>query len=390
MTSAVHYSTPLPLQTEQNGGEGVTSRDVALIALAAIVLRLFIALLSPHVTHEAPWAHAPLWFYAYWGDGPSYLAQARAMCGDASKLTDFDRRVFPGFPALIALVHTITRVHFEYIALAIPWISSGIAAGAAAVLFNDRRVGWAMAFLIPHYLSYSSMPMSEAPLLAFMLCGMVLARRPGVAPSLIGGLLLGVAGMIRPVAAFGVIGFFCYDLYRRRHVEAWTFAIASGITVGTGIGLMHWWTGGDALHGVHVYANDKAAYDGQLFTWPFHSLLATPHRPDLPDLRKGKIAYIWIHVVLVLTACAILVRRVAQKRAATLDVLCVPWLLANTLFVLCVGSKWGFFAFPRFTVPAMPAAFWAYRSILPRRWWVWVAVLLVSMAIAIDSVKRMN
>lgn len=401
MTSAaavpLDYTSSLPLTA---GADDVrrfapTRGDLALIALVAVALRVFITAVSPHMTHEAPFAHAPLWMYAYWGDGPSYLAQARAMCGDASRLTDFDRRVFPGFPALIALVHTITRIPFEYAALLIPWLCSGLAAAATAVFFTDRRLGWAMALLIPHYLSYSSMPMSEAPLLAFTLGGILLARRDGVVPALIGGVLLGVAGMIRPVAAFAVIGFFCYDLYRRRHVEAWTFAVTAGVVVGIGIGLMHFWTHGDALHGVHVYANDKAAYDGQLFTWPFHSLISTPHRADLPHLKTGKIAYIWIHVALALTACAILARRTltgykTEGAIAKLDVLCLPWMAFNTLFVLCVGSKWGFLAFPRFVVPAMPAAFWAYRRVLPNRWWAWLVIAMISVVIAVDSVKRMN
>lgn len=378
--------TALPLEKT---GRSSLWRDAAVIALAATLVRICIALLS------SARAHQPVWLYAYWGDGPSYVAQARAMCGDASTLTDFDRRVFPGFAALIAIVHTLTHATFEYAALIIPWICSGIAAGAGTLLFRDRRIGWAMAFLIPHYLTYSSMPMSEAPLLAFMMCGMLIAQRGCVPSSILGGVLLGCAGMIRPVAAFAVIGFFAYDVYRRRVAVGFVFGIAAAVTLGFLVALHQHWSG-DALHGVHVYATNKAAYgDDKMFTWPFHSLLATPHRPDLPDLKKGKIAYIWIHVVLVLIGCGLIVRQAivstkSRGGEASLDLLCVPWLLLNTLFVLCVGSKWGFFAFPRFTIPAMPAAFWAYRRILPKRWWVWGLILAASLVIAIDSVKRMN
>jgi hypothetical protein len=38
----------------------------------------------------------------------------------------------------------------------------------------------------------------------------------------------------------------------------------------------------------------------------------------------------------------------------------------------------------------MPAAFWAFRRVLPRRWWVWALIALPALVIAIDSVKRMN
>jgi len=66
--------------------------------------------------------------------------------------------------------------------------------------------------------------------------------------------------------------------------------------------------------------------------------------------------------------------------------LCFVWLLGNTAFVLCIGDKWGFECFPRFTVPAMPAFFWSIRRILPRGVWPWTAIAVVSAAIAIFSV----
>src|SRR5205823_8859794 len=110
----------------------------------------------------------------------------------------------------------VFRVPFAVAALAIPWICSGVAAAAAAAFFANRRLGWAMIFLLPHYLSYSSMPMSEAPLLAATLTGMALARRQGVWGVATGGLVMGVAGLIRPVACFALAGLLAHDLLRGR------------------------------------------------------------------------------------------------------------------------------------------------------------------------------
>ncbi len=76
-----------------------TPRDYFLIALAAFALRVLIVLcvLGRY--------HITLTDYANKGDGESYIHYARAILGDPSDLTQYDQRVFPGYPALIALLH---------------------------------------------------------------------------------------------------------------------------------------------------------------------------------------------------------------------------------------------------------------------------------------------
>src|SRR5207237_9645687 len=108
--------------------------------------------------------------------------------------------------------------------------------------FRDRRMGWPMSLLTPHYLTYSSMPMTEGILLAFTVGGICVAKyRPRWA-AVIGGLLIGYGGMIRPMACFAAAGYVCYELARGRIRRAGVAAMAaSGVDL-VGIVLMYLWT----------------------------------------------------------------------------------------------------------------------------------------------------
>src|SRR5688572_18521711 len=84
--------------------------------------------------------HVPFERYIVKGDTASYLAYARAMRGEAGGMTEYDSRVFPGYPALIAGASTL-GVPAPWAALGITWLSSGAAAALSAALFRDRRIG---------------------------------------------------------------------------------------------------------------------------------------------------------------------------------------------------------------------------------------------------------
>ncbi len=96
--------------------------------------------------------------------------------------------------------------------------------------------------------------------------------------------------------------------------------------------------------------------------------------------------------------CAILTRKfLADSRAhpqhpidspATLTPIAWPWLLGNTLFVLCIGSGWGFNHFPRFNIPAQPALFYALSPLLPRHWIWWALFTAGSFATAVFTVMH--
>lgn len=86
-------------------------------------------------------------------DGDSYIAFAKAMIGDVGELigNPFHQRVFPGYPALIALAH-LTGFSLEVGAVLVNWVCVGSAAVLTARLFADRRLGWASVTLTPSYL----------------------------------------------------------------------------------------------------------------------------------------------------------------------------------------------------------------------------------------------
>lgn len=347
----------------------VSMRDAVLIGASAVLLR-FAIFLAISIIHNLSVEQ-----YAMLYDGRSYLVTA----GDILKLnTDislYHARVFPGFPGLVALL-SLTGVPLVVGALGVNWISSGIAAGASSLLFRDRRIGWAMVVLIPHYLMNSSMAMTEAPMLALATCGVLLACRERI---ILAGVLLGLAGLVRPIACFPTMGIMVLLLIRKQGLKSLVLGLTAMFVVIAGLALVFLWRG-DALAGIRFYASSPAAYGGDLFTWPFTSLIRTPLQEGI---SLGRTAYIWAHAAVVIAACAMLLWRVRSGDAR--DQLCIPWLLGNTLLTLCIGNIWGFECFHRFIIPAQPAMFWAMRRVLPRHAWLWLLIGCGSGAIAIGS-----
>ena len=362
--------------------------------LIALLLRIAVFLTASSLYH------IPLSSYAAKGDGASYLAYAKAILGDPSALTDYDRRVFPGYPALIALVH-LSRLSLPMSAVLIDWFSAGIAAVAACALFGDKRTGYAMLFLVPHYLCNSSLAMSEAPLLAFTLTGLLLVHRNH---PIAGGLLLGAAGLIRPMACFAAGAWMIHLLVDRRWRQSLKFALPALVVVAIGLLIMHRFTG-NAFRGVKIYRDSPQAYVGRIFELPFHSLLTTPRREHA---SMGFITYIYIHVAVVLFACASLGSRIAnlligrssagtqgqsgdwcsRKSRHPLALFAFLWLIANTLFQLCIGSGWGFRHFPRFAIPSQPALFFALLPYAPQRKWIWISGGIGVFVLAVVSVGQ--
>ena len=328
--------------------------------------------------------HLSLSQYTSKGDTSSYLAAAAVISGDQpmSSLSEYDSRVFPGYPVLIAVAHKI-GIPLRSAALCVTWISAAIAAGAAGKIFTDARVAWAMTCLVPHYVINSSLGMSEAPLLAVICLALLASQKDQL---LLAGVLFGFAGMIRPMACFAMAGLLL-ALLRDGHWRPMVVVVLAA----TATFAMEWlivqrWTG-DALRGVHVYANHPGAYGGHLLGWPFQSLLTTPARDGA---SVGKIVYIWVHVAVVLLACGLIAdRTIRAGRPNPRDSVSCAWLIGNTIFVLCIGSVWGFRHFPRFSIPAAPALFWTLRNFLPRqpKWWGLIAVVCVVMGVVgvIDS-----
>jgi hypothetical protein len=326
--------------------------------------------------------HLSLPEYAAVGDGHSYLDYARLIGGERKTLEPGDVRLFPGLPALLALIH-LTTVPLWAAALGITWLSAGIIAAAGAHLFHSRVVGWALVFLIPDYVLITSVASTEGPMLALTILGLLFATRGKRTASVItAGLLLGAACVIRPMACFAVLGFAIYSLTILKPIRGIGVGIIASICVALAmIGMQLLW--GDAFIGAKSYATD--AYHGQLFTWPFGSIIMTPLKTSVPIL---KIALVWAHIILALGACAMLALRAISSRREPLDWLSLPWLVSLVFFNLCVGDIWGFQCFARFLVPALPALFDAIKPYLPKRVTTALALGAASFGVALISFTR--
>lgn len=352
-------------------------RELAHIGLAALAARIVLVVIGCWLTHSS------LHEWALGGDGISYIRYATRIAGGSTEFTAYDGRVFPGLPAMMAVLYSVGVA---------PWMGGlmiGIGAGAvvpalAARLFRDARVGWLLAIFPPIWLICSAGPATEAPLLALTLGAILIEARSGLGASLLAGLLFGLAGTIRPVACFAVLGLAAWHIVHRRWWAPLVFGAVALAVVACGLFAVHRWMG-DALYGVRYYAEAKEAYGGDLISWPFKSVIFTPlYSP----VAKSKLVYVWLHIALVIGGITRLIWQMRRSQPSMLHVLSVVWLAGNTLFVLCIGDKWGLHALPRFLLPAIPPLIWVFRDYAPRRWWLWLLLGGCSFAIALRHTQQ--
>lgn len=381
-------SNARPSGTTRAVGNEATRRDLVIIAVLAIAVRLAVIVATAIYTG---WSLTDI---ANLHDGPSYLRVAGGMLDPTAVVAHLDRRVFIGYPALIAGAG-LAHVPLPIAALAISWIASAVVAVTAAQLFADRRIGWALIFFPPSFLIFSSLAMSEATMLALVGVGLYLImRREWYAA---GALALGLAGLIRPVACFAVIAALAVIGHRwlleRREVRrihtiqpefetkmgreqlraGILVSLIAGTVVAAGFLVLHFWRG-DALEGVKIYASSEDTFAGQVLSWPFASLIMTPLKTPVP---LWKVGYVWSYVLFVVVGCILAGRRMWSLRhseAFDLSLLAGVWLFGNTIFVLCTGSVWGFHYFDRHILAAIPALLWTYSDLYPRRWPPWVGL----------------
>jgi hypothetical protein len=348
-----------------------STRELLTIALAAALARVLLSLALITIAHIPP-SRIPRM-----RDSHSYLDYARGIEQGRSgfaELDPYDRRLFPGFPLLIAAVHQ-TGIPIGIAALALNWTAVAASAVLTALLFQDRRIGWAMALLTPSYILYTTIAMSEAVLILLTLFALFAAMR---GHAWAGGVWQGLAILVRPLGFPAAIGYALARRHRFRDVIA--YGIGATLVFAAGLLFMRLWSG-SFVPGWHVYATNPRAYGGgEVFTWPFHSLIVTPGR--IP-VAPWKVAYIWTHVLLVLAGCLLSAREAfAARLREPLATLCAVWLLVNTAVVLCIGSKWGFQEFHRFILPALPPLFYSVRRWLPRGGTAWCGIGIISIALA--------
>ncbi len=327
-------------------------------------------------------------------DGRHYLAYARAWLGADNALDSYNQRLFPGYPGLMALLH-ILGAPLHAAAVLPNWLAAGGIAVFSAALFSDRRIGYAMAVLTPSFLINSVLISAEPWCLLLGLAGLWLARRNAVVAA---GMAFGLAGMMRPMACLILAGYVAMTIRRGRWTQGLLCAAVAAAVVIGGMGLVALRFGTPFMSFVG-YSHEKAYgdehYGGRILTWPFESLVMTPARqrreheqtPDgkIKPVPTWKIAFIWIHVVPVVIGCGIAAvrwRLARSRRDILLAVTAAVWLGANTMFVVCIGSRWGFHSFDRFILIGLPPLLFSYQRLLPARLWMWLPIAVLSLAVA--------
>jgi hypothetical protein len=226
-----------------------------------------------------------------------------------------------------------------------------------------------------------SLAMSEAPMLALAMTGLLLARRNQITAA---GIIFGLSILTRPVAGFALIGLLLDQFARGRAHRGLFIAGWAALIFILGMLIIRPITGG-LFHGIGVYANSPRAYAGQLFTWPMHSIL---WMTLYGHIGWGRWIYIIAHVAACIGGCIAL----SRKNSPT-DLLAFTWLALNTLFVLCLGlgpGAWGFNHFPRFTIPALPALAYAWRRFLPASPWLYIPLIVVLFYVGVVGVRFCN
>ena len=338
-----------------------TRRRLLIVALLTLGVRAVYALGWLGLSGEGLSGEG-LTAYTAHGDGYSYLNYARFVAGDVSELSAYDRRVFPGLPMLLAAVRLL-GVPVEIAGLLVA-VAAGVAANVlAAVLFRDWRVGLLMAVCPPIYVACGPMVGNETPMLALLTGGLVLAVRGGCWRVAAAGLLLGAAGAVRPMAAFGVLGLTAYLATHRRWADALTSGAIAAAVVGLALAAVAAWFD-DPLEGVKEYQRSERAYAGSIFDWPLASILRTPGAEGVPLV---KVVYVWGYLLAAVACVGVLVWRTIRPRDAGRPMLLLAsvWAGLNLAFALCVGDKWGFHIFPRLLLPALPAMLWALVLLAP-------------------------
>ena len=346
-----------------------SSRSLWAMAVVAITLRLAITLIAARL------GHVSLEQEVYHGDGYGYVHYARFILGQIPALTDYERRIFPGTPAAIALL--LPTGMPEWLAGALPgWTGAAAACSGAAMLFADRRVGWLMAFFPPDSLMATTLVASEGVMLGFAVWGVIRFLKGDSATA---GLLFGLAVIARPMACFAALACLVSAVSDRRWRSALIALLGTSCIVISAL-LWEHLRFGNSLQSAVSYRDEPSAYGGAIFDWPLRSLLYYSRHSGA---GAAKFLFVWSHVAFAVITIGLLLRRHLADRSHALSRIALLWTAGNVAFCLCVGSIWGYLCFPRFLMPSLPPMVWAIDRWLPRRWYAWSVVAMPSIGLTL-------
>lgn len=333
-----------------------TRRDLILIALAAFVLR-FVALAV--MAHKA---HLPLEEMPYRSDGTAYIDNAKRINGDGMP-SAYDQRVFVGYPWLLAIAHRV-GVPYTWGSQVIGWAIPALLCVAAAAWLKDKRIGWGLAILPPHWVLDSACVMNESLMLLLCVTAMMALRRPAWWGVGLAGLSFAAAGVVRPMACFAVAGALAFLLQARQPKRAVGVAVVTVVLLAALLGAfaaVYW----NPLDNAKAYNTEELAYNGHLFTYPFGSFVETARTRGL---LKPNFIYKASYMVAAAGVLLLAIWR-WRKNRQPLDAWAATWWGTNFAFVACIGSHWGVDIAQRSLMWAAPAAYWTVRDYLPTRWW---------------------
>lgn len=327
-------------------------------------------------------------------DAESFLKVAEALLDRANlaKLTFYDTRVFPFWPACEAGLLALGLPPPSVLALTV------LLAGAVPVLYYRLSGNFAfaltLAFCPPAWLLSTILAFSEACYLALGLAAAlsVFHRRYTLA-----GICAGAMVSTRPFGVAWVAPLLIVALWESRRAARFrpALSLAGGLVIGVlPFVAVNLWLYGDILRQVHVYSAplnelnlDAVSYQalGQPSGhWgiPFYHVLLTPWRVPVP---LWKVLYIYAHVIAILILVPVAISQL--RRGWQDDLGRARWCLlgsfvANSALIVSTGPYWAFHTFDRYFVWGLPGAILALESLIPVRPWRWLLPLIGASLVA--------
>lgn len=312
------------------------------------------------------------------GDNDAFLAVVDALQQhDLSRVTP---QQFWGFPYLISLVTSITRLPAMVVLLLCSWVPALAAIALAAELWGNRVAAW-MAIVSFPWVQRMALGGNEPLFMCLLLGAFVAARRDRQMWAM---LLAALATTVRPIGIVAVCAL-CVVLIARRQVTATlgVLAIFAGVVIAYAAPL--WIAYGDPMANVSWYRS--AAWAGRTvpLTWPFMPIVRgwSDVPPSMPNAIK---TIAWIVLVVTGYACWL---RGARWRALWQ---CRPVELVSAIaalwFVLCYNAPfWSSREFARFAIPLAPFALQGLEPWLPtRRGIVWPIALASGVLAAVSLI----
>jgi len=293
------------------------------------------------------------------GDNAPYVAIANAI--EHWDFSHLHVKLFWGLPYAMSVLSSVTKVGNLNSLLAISVLSSFVAVAQVWRLWGS----WvALAFLIlsREWLERSLLGGAEPLFLAFLFSGFWAARNERWA---LASFLAALATIVRPMGVFGLVAIGIVLLVRRNYR-----VLARAIAIGAGVGLLY-------IVPLKLYFGDSMAnvkgYDHA--DWNSNSPVGLPFVAIVHDAFGGgatklNLARTIVWVFFVLTSALVMLRGERGKEYAKNYPVEVFFWLLYLIFLVTYNSSWARAEFPRFAIPLVPFAAFAFDSWIPRRYWL--------------------